>query len=118
MELYPSAESSSQKENFVKISKNLLENRNWAFPVVRYFTSKLEFFSNILSVLEVTLILLYILLSVSNTNRILTVSVGQNVTLAWEIDALDFIGDVTVCKENYRGYLSRWALDNEGQFSQ
>ena len=48
----------------------------------------------------------------------MTVSVGQNVTLAWEIDALDFIGDVTVCKENYRGYLSRWALDNEGQFSQ
>ena len=118
MELYPSAQSSSQKENFVNISKKFLENRNWTFPVVRYFTSKMEFFSNVLSVLEVTLILLYILLSVSNKNRTLTVSVGQNVTLAWEIDALDFMGDVTVCKKNYRGYLSRWTLDNKGQFSQ
>ena len=40
----------SPQENFVNTSKKLLENRNWAFPVVRYFTWKLEFFSNISSV--------------------------------------------------------------------
>ena len=50
MEVQPSAQSSSQKENFVNTRKRLLENRNWAFPVVLYFTWKLEFFSNILSV--------------------------------------------------------------------
>ena len=33
-----SAHSSSQKENFFITSKNLLKNRNLAFPIVRYFT--------------------------------------------------------------------------------
>ena len=37
-----------QNKNFVSTSKNLLKNRNWTFPVVRYFTWKLEFVSNIL----------------------------------------------------------------------
>ena len=37
-------------QNFVDTSKRLLENKNWTFPVVRYFTWKLEFLSNILSV--------------------------------------------------------------------
>ena len=50
MELKPSTKSSSQKENFVFPSKRLLKNRNWTFPVVRYFSWKLEFFSNILAV--------------------------------------------------------------------
>ena len=53
MELYPSAQSSSQKEHFVNTSKTLFENRNWTFPVVRYFKWKLEFFSYILSVVVV-----------------------------------------------------------------
>ena len=53
MEVWPSAQSSSQKQNFVNTSKRLLENRNWTFPVVRYFTWKLEFFSNTFSVLVV-----------------------------------------------------------------
>ena len=30
MELYPSAQSSSQKENFVNTSKKLLQNRNFS----------------------------------------------------------------------------------------
>ena len=37
------------KKFFVNTSKRLLENRSWTFPVVRYFSRKLEFFSNILS---------------------------------------------------------------------
>ena len=53
MELYPSVLSSYQKENFVNTSKRLLENGNWLFPVVHYFTWKVEFFSNILSMLVV-----------------------------------------------------------------
>ena len=36
-------------ENFVKISKKFLKGRNWTFPIVPYFTWKLEFASNILS---------------------------------------------------------------------
>ena len=51
LEVWPSAQSSSLKENFINTSKRLLENRNWTFPVVHYFTWKLEFFSNILSML-------------------------------------------------------------------
>ena len=49
MEIYPSAQSPSPKENFVNAIKRLLENRNLTFPLVRYFKRKLEFFSNILS---------------------------------------------------------------------
>ena len=41
------AYSSSQNENFVSTSKNLLKNRNWTFAVVPYFTWKLELVSNI-----------------------------------------------------------------------
>ena len=48
IELLPSGQSCSQNENFDSTSKNLLENRNWTFPVMRYFTWKLEFVSNIL----------------------------------------------------------------------
>ena len=48
IELFPSAQSSFRNENFVNISKKLLKNRNWTFPVVGYFTRKLEFASNIL----------------------------------------------------------------------
>ena len=55
MELHPSAQSSFQKEYFVNTSKRLLENRNWIFPVVRYLTWKLEFFSIIFSVLVVSI---------------------------------------------------------------
>ena len=51
MEVKPSAQSSSQKENFVNTSKSLVENRNWTFSIVHYFTWKLNFFSNILSVI-------------------------------------------------------------------
>ena len=40
--------SSSQNENFNSTGKSLLKNRNWTFPVVRYFTWKLEFVSDIL----------------------------------------------------------------------
>ena len=42
-ELYPSAQFSSENENFVNISKRLLKNRNWTFPVMPYFIWKLEF---------------------------------------------------------------------------
>ena len=41
------------KKDFVNTSKRLLENRNWTSPVVHYFTLKLEFLWNILSVLVV-----------------------------------------------------------------
>ena len=40
-------EYSPRNENFVSNSKNLLKNRNWTFPVVRHFTCKLQFVSNI-----------------------------------------------------------------------
>ena len=48
----PSAQSSSRHENFVSTSKNLLKNCNWSFSIVRYFTWKLEFVSNILWMIE------------------------------------------------------------------
>ena len=40
----------SLQRNFVNTSKRLLKNGNGTFAVVRYFTEKVEFFSNILSV--------------------------------------------------------------------
>ena len=43
-------------ENFVNISKNLQKNRNQNFPVVHYFTLKLKFVSNILSMIAVKLL--------------------------------------------------------------
>ena len=43
-----SAQSFSRNENFVSTNKNLLKNRSWTFPIVRYFTWKPEFVSNIL----------------------------------------------------------------------
>ena len=58
MEVQPSARSSFQKQNFVNTSKRLLENRSWTFPVERYFTWKLEFFSNILSVLVMMMMMM------------------------------------------------------------
>ena len=51
LELKLSAQSSSLNDNVVNTSKKLLKNRNWVFPVVRYFTWKLESVSNILSVI-------------------------------------------------------------------
>ena len=48
IEWQPSAQSSCQNENFVNTSKNLPENSNQTFPIVRFFTWKLELFSNIL----------------------------------------------------------------------
>ena len=42
IELLPSGQPSSRNENFVSTGKNLLKNRNWTFPVVRYFTWKLQ----------------------------------------------------------------------------
>ena len=48
IELLPSAQSSSENENSLSASKNLLKNRNWNFSPAHYFTSKLEFASNIL----------------------------------------------------------------------
>ena len=48
MKLLPSAQPPSRNENFVSTSKSLLKNRNSTFPIVRYFTWKLEFVSNIL----------------------------------------------------------------------
>ena len=53
MELRPSAQSSSQNEIFLNNSKKLLKNRNWKFPVMRYFTWKLEFVLNTLSMIKV-----------------------------------------------------------------
>ena len=43
MKLFPSGQTSSQNENFVCTSKNLQQNRNWTYPVVRYVKWKLEF---------------------------------------------------------------------------
>ena len=43
MKLFPNAQTSSQNENFVCTSKNLQQNRNWTYPVVRYVKWKLEF---------------------------------------------------------------------------
>ena len=39
-----------RKENVANTRKRLLENKNGTFPVVHYFTWKLEFFSNIFPV--------------------------------------------------------------------
>ena len=47
----PSVQFSSQNQNFVNTSEKLLKNTIQTFPVVRYFTWKLEFVSNILSIL-------------------------------------------------------------------
>ena len=40
-----------RNEHFISTSKNLLKNRYWTFLLVRYFTWKLEFVSNILWVI-------------------------------------------------------------------
>ena len=44
MELLPSAQTASRKENFVSANKSPLKNRNWTFQFrkVRYFTWKPE----------------------------------------------------------------------------
>ena len=50
MELHISVQrvqSFSQNENFVNTRKKLLKNRNWTFPLVRYFTWIIKFISNI-----------------------------------------------------------------------
>ena len=44
--LYPSAQSPHQNETFANTSRKLLKNRNETFPVMRYFTWKLELVSN------------------------------------------------------------------------
>ena len=44
MKLYPSAQSSSQKEHFVNTSKRLLENRNATFPRSALFQMKIRVF--------------------------------------------------------------------------
>ena len=49
--MWPIVQSSSQNQNFVNTSKNILKNINQTFLVVRYFTWKLEFVSNILSMI-------------------------------------------------------------------
>ena len=49
IELQPSAQSSSQNENFVDTSKKMLENRNSTFPIVRYFTTTLKVVSYVLA---------------------------------------------------------------------
>ena len=37
IKLLPSAQFSPRNENFVSTSKSLLKNRDWDFPVLRYF---------------------------------------------------------------------------------
>ena len=54
-----------KKKIFVNTRKRLLEIRNWTFPVVRYIKWRLVFFSNILSVLVVYIILVYAPLTLS-----------------------------------------------------
>ena len=49
IEWYPSGQSNCQNEHFVNSSKNgLKKKRNYTFPVVHYFTWKVELASNIL----------------------------------------------------------------------
>ena len=49
-----------QNESFVNTSRKLLENTDETFPVVRYFTWKLELVSNILSVLVASVFTSYL----------------------------------------------------------
>ena len=42
-----SVQSSSGNKNFVSISKNLLKNRSWIFPIEHYSIWNIEFASNI-----------------------------------------------------------------------
>ena len=48
MERYPSAQSSCQNESYDNTSRKLLGNSKETFPVVGYFTWKLELVSDIL----------------------------------------------------------------------
>ena len=48
-----SAQSSSKMKNVFNTRKTLLKNRNWSFLVLHYFRRKLEFVSNILSMIVV-----------------------------------------------------------------
>ena len=50
-EWWPSAQSCSQSENFINTSRKLLGNKNETFPVVHYFTWKLELVSDFLWVI-------------------------------------------------------------------
>ena len=51
IESYPGAQFSPQNKNPINASNKLLKNPNWTFPVVRYFTGKLEFVSNNLTMI-------------------------------------------------------------------
>ena len=42
-----------KKESFVNTTKKFLKNRSFPFPTAPYFTSKLEFVSNILSMIVI-----------------------------------------------------------------
>ena len=48
LQLYLSAQSFPKNENFVNASKKLQRNRNLTFPILCFFTLKLEFVSNVL----------------------------------------------------------------------
>ena len=48
-----SAQSSSKMKNVFNTRKTFLKNRNWSFLVLHYFRRKLEFVSNILSMIVV-----------------------------------------------------------------
>ena len=50
-EWWPSTKSSCQNGNFINTSRKLLARRNETFPLVHYFTWKLEFVSDILWVI-------------------------------------------------------------------
>ena len=45
------AQSFSRNGHFVSSSKKILKNRNWTFPIAPYFTWKLVFVSNVLSMI-------------------------------------------------------------------
>ena len=67
-----SAQSSSQKENFVNTSEKLLKKGDLTFTVVRYSTCNLKFVSNILSMTVATLPSPdYTLKRMTNTRRII-----------------------------------------------
>ena len=49
------AQSSSQNENFFNTTQKLLKNRNWTFPVERYFIWRPKFVSNIFwTIIDIT----------------------------------------------------------------
>ena len=58
---------------------------------------------------------LYSLFTAFNKTREISVSIGENVSLSWQIHEQCLNGNVELYKDNYNESISRWQLSETGQ---